>query len=97
MVACGPDFHPCLLGVVNDAVDSQLTAAEVTRLVGAQADRLGVPRPSYETVRVRLNAERARAAVKQSMRRALEFRVAATQARWQTLLAVRAELPRTRR
>jgi hypothetical protein len=39
-----------------------MAIAELRRLVGAEADRLGVPRPSYERVRVLAHELRARRA-----------------------------------
>ena len=43
-------------------VDDGAAAAEICRRVGAAAERLGLPRPSYQQVRVLLIEQRLRAA-----------------------------------
>jgi|tagenome__1003787_1003787.scaffolds.fasta_scaffold20760692_3 hypothetical protein len=51
-----PAFAPRLPDRLKDAIsaidDPALSIGEVCRRTGARAEELGVPRPSYETVRV---------------------------------------------
>jgi hypothetical protein len=42
---------PRLLAVLERIDDGRLPVAEIARQLGAEAERLGVPRPSYERVR----------------------------------------------
>jgi hypothetical protein len=52
MPACAPRISPRLLDALVRVDNRSLPIAEVSRRVGAEADRLGLPRPSYERVRV---------------------------------------------
>jgi hypothetical protein len=47
-----------LLDVVEVLSRRQAPIAEINRLVGAEAERLGLPRPNYETVRVLVHEAR---------------------------------------
>ena len=52
-----PRIDPLLVRVIERAPGTS-TAAEVTRAVGGAAEVLGVPRPSYQQIRVLLRAAR---------------------------------------
>lgn len=61
-----PRISPRLLAAIVRLARSSLTPAEITRRLGTEAERRGLPRPSYEQVRVlvreaRRGAERAQA------------------------------------
>lgn len=60
MVVSAARLSPRLLTVVRRADDGRRPVAEVWRAVGAAAERLDVPRPSYECVRLVVMAERRR-------------------------------------
>ena len=55
--AQAPRIDSQLLRVLERA-PSDLSAAEVTRLVGQVADALGLTRPSYQQIRIRLRGAR---------------------------------------
>jgi DNA-directed RNA polymerase subunit K/omega len=57
-----PRLAPELVAALERFDDGKLPIAELRRLVGAEAERLGVPRPSYERVRVLAHEARARRA-----------------------------------
>jgi len=46
-----PRISPRLRAEIERLADASLSAAEITRAVGAKAERLGLRRPSYEQVR----------------------------------------------
>jgi hypothetical protein len=46
-----PRISPRLLKALERIDDGTMPVAELRRRVGAEADRLGLPRPSYERVR----------------------------------------------
>ena len=62
MPASAPRYHPRLLRAIRRLDDESLSIAEVCRRVGAAAEEIGVPRPSYVHVRRIVLSERARAA-----------------------------------
>jgi hypothetical protein len=51
-------MSPRLLAAISRLDDERLPIAEVCRRVCAEADRLGLPRPSYQRVRVIVHEER---------------------------------------
>jgi hypothetical protein len=61
MVPAAPRLHPRLVNEIIRLSKSRLTAAEITRRVGAKAADDGLPRPSYERVRVLVHEARDRA------------------------------------
>jgi hypothetical protein len=58
MTMAAPRIPQRLLDAIERLDDRRLPFAETTRRVGAEAARLGLPRPSYEQIRV--HAHRAR-------------------------------------
>ena len=52
MLAFAPRIAPRLLVALDWIDDRSLPMAEVNRRLGAEAARLGLPRPSYQRVRV---------------------------------------------
>lgn len=62
MTASAPRYDPRLLRAIRRLDDESLSIAEVCRRVGAAAEKIGVPRPSYVHVRRIVLSERARAA-----------------------------------
>ncbi len=58
MVTCAPRISPRLLDALVRLDDPSLPIAEIGRRVGAEADRLGLTRPSYQRLRVLLRASR---------------------------------------
>ena len=52
----GPRYPARLLDVIERLSSERAPIAEINRRVGAEAERLGLPRPSYERVR-ELDAE----------------------------------------
>ena len=62
MPASAPRYDPRLLRAIRRLDDESLSIAEVCRRVGAAAETMGVPRPSYVHVRRIVLSERARAA-----------------------------------
>jgi hypothetical protein len=56
-VDSAPRISPRLVAVI-DRADTSLPIAEIWRRVGATAERIGVSRPSYETVRVLVHRAR---------------------------------------
>jgi len=59
---CSPRLSPRLVAALDRLDDGKMPLAELRRLVGAEAQRLGLPRPSYERVRVLAHELRARRA-----------------------------------
>jgi hypothetical protein len=59
---CAPRLSPRLVAALERFDDGKRPIAEVRRLVGAKAERLGLPRPSYERVRVLVHELRTRRA-----------------------------------
>lgn len=59
---CSPRLSPRLLDALERFDDGKMPLAELRRLVGAEAQRLGLPRPSYERVRTLAHDLRARRA-----------------------------------
>jgi len=51
MTTAAPRIRPALLRALTRLDDSSIPIAEVSRRVGAEADALGLTRPSYERVR----------------------------------------------
>jgi hypothetical protein len=51
VLAFAPRISPRLLRILNRIDDPRLTFAELNRRLGAEAERLGLPRPSYQRVR----------------------------------------------
>ena len=51
MLAFAPRIPPRLLHALDRLDDRRLPIAEINRRVGAEAERLGLRRPSYERVR----------------------------------------------
>jgi hypothetical protein len=51
VVPSAPRISPRLRAALERIDDGELPIAEIRRRVGAEADRLGLPRPSYERVR----------------------------------------------
>ena len=62
MVQSAPRYDRRLLRAIRRLDDESVPIAEVCRRVGAQAEKLGVPRPSYVHVRRIVLSERERAA-----------------------------------
>src|SRR5687768_6868694 len=63
---CDPRFHALVVGLDRDDVP----AAETWRLVGEAAWELGLPRPSYHTIRELVRVERLRRRARTTTRRA---------------------------
>jgi len=57
-----PRLSPRLLAALERIDDGNLPIAELRRRVGAEAERLGLARPSYERVRILAHEHRARLA-----------------------------------
>ncbi len=62
MADCAPRLSPRLLAALERFDDGKMAIAELRRRVGAEAQRLGLSRPSYERVRVLAHELRARRA-----------------------------------
>jgi hypothetical protein len=62
MTDCAPRLSPRLLAALERFDDGTMPIAELRRRVGAEAQRLGLPRPSYERLRVLAHELRARRA-----------------------------------
>lgn len=60
MVPSAPRLHPRLVNEIFRLGKSHLSAAEITRRVGAKAADDGLPRPSYERVRLLVHEARLR-------------------------------------
>lgn len=60
MVAAGPPIDPRLVAALARLDDANRPIAETNRRLGAVADALDIPRPSYEQVRVLIHALRRR-------------------------------------
>jgi hypothetical protein len=58
MSGFAPRLSPRLLEAIARLDDRALPIAEVCRRVGAEAERMGLPRPSYQRVRVLVHASR---------------------------------------
>jgi len=58
MPSFAPRLSPKLLEAIVRLDDRKVPIAETYRRVGAEAERLGVPRPSYQRVRVLVHAAR---------------------------------------
>lgn len=52
MPASAPRLSPRLVDAIERLDDRRVPIAEVARRVGREADRLGLPRPSYERIRL---------------------------------------------
>jgi hypothetical protein len=59
MVLAAPRISPRLLAALAHLDDTTVPIAEVSRRVGAEAERLGLPRPSYQRLRVLVHELRA--------------------------------------
>jgi hypothetical protein len=57
-VQVAPRLSPRLLDFIEMVSARQVPIAEINRLVGAEAERLGLPRPSYQRVRVLVHEAR---------------------------------------
>jgi hypothetical protein len=57
-----PRISPRLVAVIDRLAKRDLTAAEICRQVGDEAERLGLTRPSYQCVRLRITETRRLAA-----------------------------------
>ena len=55
-----PRISPRLRAEIERLAEGRLSAAEITRAVGAKAERLGLRRPSYECVRRLVREHRSR-------------------------------------
>jgi hypothetical protein len=55
-----PRISPRLLALIERLADRDLSPAEICRLVGDEAVRLGLTRPSYQRVRVLVRVARSR-------------------------------------
>ena len=53
-----PRLSPRLLDVIERLSTQRAPIAEINRRVGARAERLGLPRPSYQRVRVLVHESR---------------------------------------
>jgi hypothetical protein len=51
VLSFAPRISPRLRDAIERIDDGELAIAEIRRRVGVEADRLGLPRPSYERVR----------------------------------------------
>ena len=60
MVASAPRLHPRLVEAIVRLSRSALALAEINRQVGALAAEHGLPRPSYERVRLLVHEARER-------------------------------------
>jgi hypothetical protein len=60
MVKFAPRISLRLRALIERLADASLSAAEITRAVGTEAERLGLRRPSYEQVRKLVREHRAR-------------------------------------
>jgi hypothetical protein len=59
VLAFAPRISPRLLRALHRLDDPRLPIAEINRRLGAEAERLGLPRPSYQRVRELLHRLRA--------------------------------------
>jgi hypothetical protein len=69
VTATSPRLDPRLAAAALVLDDRRLPYAETCRRVGQVADRLGLPRPAYDTIRILLRSSRERS---DEIRRALE-------------------------
>ena len=58
MVRIAPRLSPRLLDVIERLACRRVPNAEINRLVGAEAERLGVARPSYQRLRTLVHEAR---------------------------------------
>ena len=58
MSSSAPRISPRLLREIENVDDGRIPIAEICRSIGTAADGLGIPRPSYEQVRVHVHAAR---------------------------------------
>jgi hypothetical protein len=58
MVAASPRLSPRLVTEIERLAPRDLSFAEINRRVGRTAEGLGLPRPSYESVRLLVRAAR---------------------------------------
>ena len=58
MAISAPPISPRLVGEIENIDDGRMPIAEICRSIGAIAERMGVPRPSYEQIRVYVHAAR---------------------------------------
>jgi hypothetical protein len=58
MPRAAPRISPRLLRELENLAAGSASVAEICRLVGATAERLGLPLPSYEQIRVHVHAAR---------------------------------------
>jgi hypothetical protein len=63
MVSSAPRLHRLLIDCIEGLSRRSLPIAEIGRRVGAEAENLGLPRPSYEQVRVLVHEARLRTSV----------------------------------
>jgi hypothetical protein len=89
-----PRISPRLLDVVERLAPRPVPIAEINRLVGAEAERLGLPRPSYQ--RVRQLVHEARALRRQPTRARVGFEYTMHARSPDELLASLVESPRPR-
>ena len=59
MLAFAPRISPRLLRALDRLDDPRFAIAEINRRLGAEAERLGLPRPSYQRVRELLHRLRS--------------------------------------
>lgn len=64
MPKSAPRISHRLLESLERLDDGKIGIAALTRLLGAEAERLGLPRPSYEQVRVLVHRSRSRRAAR---------------------------------
>jgi hypothetical protein len=57
-VQFAPRLSPRLLDFIEAVSELRVPIAEISRMVGAEAERLGLPRPSYQRVRVLVHEAR---------------------------------------
>ena len=55
-----PRIDPRLVAALEALDDAKEPIAETNRRVGSLAETIGVPRPSYQQIRLRVHADRAR-------------------------------------
>jgi hypothetical protein len=66
MVAAAPRIDPRLLRLARRLGRRRLPTADVHRAVGSYASSLGVPRPSYQQVRLVVNEARMKHAARRA-------------------------------
>ena len=60
MSRSAPRISPRLLREIEKAADGSSSIAEICRSIGTTAERMDVPRPSYEQIRIHVHAARRR-------------------------------------